>query len=158
MTRQTILALSAAIALAACGSEPELVPAERPGPTSSAAAGPPSPALSLAAITDPAALVGEYRVAGVGGQDVDLPHGITASISDAGIHVVSNCVNLSWSWFFEDARLVTERAPVEGCGRGLLPEEEAIVAGFDGATGVARTPANGIEFSGENGSVLLFSQ
>jgi hypothetical protein len=110
------------------------------------------------AITDAALLVGEYRVAGVGGQDIDLPYGITASISDAGIHVVSDCVNLSWSWSLEGARLVTERVAVEGCARGLVPEEEAVAAAFDGSTGVARTPSNGIEFTGENGSVLLFSQ
>jgi hypothetical protein len=161
MIRRTVLALSAAAALAACESEPGPVPAESPRPASSAATeapAPPSPTPLPAAITDAAALVGEYRVAGVGGQDINLPHGITASISDGGIHVVSDCVNLSWSWSFEGARLVTERVPVEGCGRGLLPEEDAIAAAFDEATAVVRTPSNGIEFTGENGSVLLFSQ
>jgi hypothetical protein len=161
MIRRTAIALFAAAALAACGSEPEPVPAESSGPTPSAAAEPPaapSPAPLPSAITDPALLVGEYRVSGVGGQDIDLPHGITASISDAGIHVVSDCVNLSWSWSLEGARLVTERVPVESCGRGLLPKEDAIAAAFDGATGVVRTPSNGVEFTGENGSVLLFSQ
>jgi len=67
-------------------------------------------------------------------------------------------VNLAWNWFFENDRLTTERIPVEGCGRALLPEEEAIGTAFDGATHVGRTPANGIEFGGENGSILLFGQ
>jgi hypothetical protein len=48
--------------------------------------------------------------------------------------------------------------PRASCGRMLLPEEEAIVTAMNGAVAVERTPANGIEIRGENGSVLLFGQ
>jgi hypothetical protein len=153
-------AVLVALALAACEGEAQR-PAEEPQARASSSA--PAPNTSTGAsdtivITDSAALAGEYRVAGAGDRDIDLPHGITARISEEGVHVVSDCVNLSWSWVFEGARLATERVPVESCARSLLPEEEAIVEAFDGATGVRRTPANGIEFTGENGSVLLFGQ
>lgn len=104
-------------------------------------------------------LVGEYRVAGAGGRGIDLPHGITARIDDTAIIVNSGCVKMSWVWFFEDGRLVTERlSPRESCGRELMREESAVAAAFDGAISVGRTPANGVEFAGENGSVLLFGQ
>jgi len=110
-------------------------------------------------ITDLAALTGEYRVAGAGGQEIDLPHAITARIDDTGVLFDSDCVQLSWVWFFEGSRLVTEQLfPRASCGRQLLPEEEAIVAAMNGATSVGRTPANGIEISGRSGSVLLFAQ
>ena len=155
----------AALLLAGCN---ETKQAEPPtlveGPTTSPAAEAPTVAPSEAAaanvaITEVESLAGEYRIAGVDGRDIDLPHGITARIDDTGIIVESGCVMMSWVWFFEDGRLVTEQLfPRESCGRKLLPEEEAIAAAFNGATHVARTPANGIEFAGENGAVLLFGQ
>lgn len=164
------LALAAAAALAgltACGGPPA-EPAEQATPSRAAepAAAPapsPTPASAPArpnvAITDLAAIAGEYRVAGAGGREIDLPHAITARIDETGLLVDSGCVQLSWVWFFEGPRLVTEQLfPRASCGRALLPEEEAIVAAMNGATGVARTPANGIEIGGENGAVLLFGQ
>ena len=58
-----------------------------------------TPAASIA-ISEVEDLVGEYRVVGVDGREIDLPHGITARIDDTGIIVTSGCVNLSWVWFF----------------------------------------------------------
>ena len=89
---------------------------------------------------------------------MNLPYGIGASISDDRIHVVADCVNVAWTYRYDGGRLETERVPVEGCGRGLIPLEEALVAVFDAAEQVSRTPSNGIEFSGGGHSVLLFSQ
>ena len=134
-------------------------PVSPPAVTEPPVAAPTGALPANAPVTDLDALVGEYRVAGVDGKDIDLPHGITARIDDTGVIVESGCVKLSWVWFFEDGRLVTEQLFArDSCGRKLLPEEEAIVAAFNGAAHVARTPANGIEFSGENGAVLLFGQ
>ena len=155
--------------LAACGRpEPEPQASERPAAepaTASSATSAPSPTAATvtpepnAAITQLDELVGEYRVAGAGGKDIDLPHGVTARIDENGMIVDSGCVQLSWVWFFEGNRLVTERLfPRASCGRALLPEEEAIVAAMDGATGIGRTPANGVEIGGEDGAVLLFGQ
>ena len=156
--RFLLLAPLAAAVLAGCQrSAPEPTPADQPAPA--AASSPATPARSLeGSVASSRELIGEYRIAGVGGRDIDLPHGITARISDTAIHVTSDCVNLAWSWSFEAGRLTTERVPIEGCGRGLLPEEEAIAAVLDGAQAVARTSANGIEIVGYKGSVLLFSQ
>ena len=154
-----------AIALIGCQQASDSVPTEQesPSPRPAASAAPdapaPSPSPTSEAITDAENLVGDYRVAGVDGRDIDLPYGITARISEVAIIVEADCMKLSWSYFFEGASLVTEQLfPRDNCGRKLVPEEEAIVAAFNGATAVGRTPANGIEFAGENGWVVLFSQ
>lgn len=103
-------------------------------------------------------LPGEYRLAGVDGKDIQLSYGITASIDGERIHLVADCVNMAWRYTFADGRLVTARAPAESCARGLTAEEEAIVAALDSAEQAVRTPANGIELSGGNHTVTLFSQ
>lgn len=139
--RKLALALSIA-PLAACQ------PAEEPASSS------PDPGL----IATPAALAGEYRVAGVDGDDIDLPHAITASIDERTIRVSADCLNFAWAYRFEEGVLVTETTPTASCRRGLLPPEEAVRAAFDSAALVRRTPANGIELSGEGRTVLLFSQ
>lgn len=105
-----------------------------------------------------AALVGEYRVAGVDGQDINLPHGITASISVDEIEVQSQCIRFKWTYAITNGVLAASRAPAVSCQRGLLAEEEAIARAFDQAVQAQRTPANGIEFSGAGHSVTLFSQ
>jgi hypothetical protein len=157
----------AALLLASCSERDRAdppTPVEEPAspqaaPAETAVAAPTETPPANVPVNQTAELVGEYRIAGVDGRDIDLPHGITARIDDTGIIVESGCVMMSWVWFFEDGRLVTEQLfPRESCGRKLLPEEEAIAAAFNGATHVGRTPANGIEFAGENGAVLLFGQ
>lgn len=154
------------LALTAC-EQPATAPAEQstPSPVASASADatrsalPPYIPPPNIPMTDLAALVGEYRVAGAGGREIDLPHAITARIDDSGILFESDCVQLSWAWFFEGSRLVTEQlSPRASCGRALLPEEEAIVSAINGATAIGRTPANGIEIGGRSGAVLLFGQ
>lgn len=154
-----------AIALLGCQQAANPVPSEQdspsPGPAASTApeARPPAPSPTSEAITEAENLVGEYRIAAIDGGDINLPHGVTAKITSDGIHVASDCVNLSWNYIFEGTSLVTEQLfPRDSCGRELLPEEEAIVTAFNSANDVGRTPANGIEFSGSGHSVLLFSQ
>ena len=104
-------------------------------------------------ITATADLAGEYRVAGVDGQGIDLPYGISASISGDRIHVTADCVNMAWSYRFENGALATERVPVESCARGLTREEQAIAEAFDTATAVVLNRANGFEFTGDGSSV-----
>ena len=92
MTRKA-LPLIAALVLAACQPETE---AEAPQPTSAATAEP-SPTESAGdLIVTPEQLAGEYRVAGVGGEGIDLPYGITASITGDTIHLTAECVNIEW--------------------------------------------------------------
>jgi hypothetical protein len=65
------------------------------------------------ALSAPETLVGEWRLAGVDGHLVDLPHAITMSIDAERILVVSDCVNLAWSYRYERGRLTTERVAQE---------------------------------------------
>ena len=136
------IALLAALALAGC----------------QAAEDEPAPPPETPAISSAAELAGEYRVAGVDGSDIDLPHAVTASIDESRIHLVSDCVNLAWTYRFAGELLATEQAPVESCARGYDATEQALLAAFDVADTVRRTPENGVQFSGGGHSVTLFSQ
>src|SRR5690606_34982914 len=106
----------------------------------------------------PIALAGEYRVAGVDGGGIDLPHGITATITGDRIEVQSDCIRFAWSYARDGGRLTTAPQPAASCRRALLPPEQAVSEAFTAAESVARTPSNGVEFSGGGRSVLLFSQ
>lgn len=142
-----LILLATFAALAACAPV-----ANEPAATGS------DPAVAAGAIMTPAALMGEYRVAGVDGQDINLSHGISASISDREIEVLSDCIRLKWTYTLADGMLAADRMPAMSCRRALLPEEQAISRAFDDAVQVRRTAANGIEFSGEGHRVTLFSQ
>jgi len=144
MIRAALLCLSA-FAVAACQ------------PNDGAPHGTPEEAdSSIIASSD--ALAGEYRIAGIDGEDVNLPHAITASITGNRIEVQSDCIRFAWSYRFEDRLLITEQAPVASCRRALLPEERALSEAVEAADIARRTPANGIELSGSGRSVLLFGQ
>ena len=149
------------LVLAACAQE-----AQEPSSQAEQAAQsqPPTQAQSLARSEQSAPsaampeLPGEYRVAGVDGAGIDLPHAIAASIDEERIHLVSGCVNLAWTYRLHGARLTTERAAVEGCARGLETTERAVQAAFDAADTIRRTPANALEFSGGGHTIVLFAQ
>ena len=151
----------ALLALAACQPATE---SEAPEPAASATAAVPSPAPTSPSeaggdrILSPERLAGEYRVAGVGGQGIDLPYGISASITQDRIRLTADCVNVEWAYLLVDGKMQTARVPVEGCARGLNDTEEALVEAFDGAERVARTPANGYEFAGRGPTATLFTQ
>ena len=139
--------------------EPAGVTAPAAEPTTAQASAAPEIAPREPATLVPASeLVGEWRVAGVDGQPIDLPYGVTASITADRIHVVADCINLAWSFAAESGTIETRRVPVEGCGRGLAPQEEALVAAIDAATGFGRTPSNAMEIFTSRHRVTLFSQ
>jgi hypothetical protein len=156
------LALAACGLLAACGSAEN--PAADPSPTvareaAEASAPAPAPASPAEANLGPSLeLAGDYRIAGVDGADIDLPHGISATIGADRIDVVSQCVEMAWSYRLDGTALQTTRLPVVSCDRARYPEEEAIEAAFTAAREVERTESNGIRFSGGGRSVILFSQ
>ncbi len=133
------LILAAALALSACaapgGSEPH-------GAGDAAVAG----------------LAGEYRVASVDGQDIDLPHAITARITHDRIEVESDCIRFAWSYRRDAQGIATLSQPAASCRRALLPQEQAVSEAFAAATTVTRTPANGLAFGGGGRSIVLFSQ
>ncbi len=146
-------AVLALLAVAGCGQPaPEQTAQDPPAAQTS------NPAPSTAVQPAPPSLSGEWRIAGVGGKPIDLPHAISASIGANRIKVSSQCVTMEWSYRFKDQRLVTEPIPITVCDRGRYPEELAIEAALDAATNVVRTPGNGLEIAGGRGSVLLFSQ
>ena len=153
MTPRLVPLLVPLLLLVGCSREAQPTAPPSPAPTATE-----SPAGPSNAITSAGRLTGEYRVAGVNGDDIDLPYGITASISRSRIHVVADCVNVAWNYIFQGDMLVTERAPVEGCARGLTKKEDAIVDAFDAATTVSVTEANGVEFTGDGHTVVLFAQ
>ena len=145
MIRAALLCLSLC-AVAAC--QPN---GENPGSTSEA-----DDTTSIIASSE--ALAGEYRIAGIDGEDVNLPHAITASIAGDRIDVQSDCIRFAWSYRFEDRLLVTEPAAVASCRRALLPLERALSEAVEAADVVRRTPTGGIELSGSGRSVMLFGQ
>jgi hypothetical protein len=164
MTRR-LLALAACALLAACdGTADEPTADAAPAAKSEAAVTPSAPVspVSTPSPTAPAEpameLAGEYRIAGVDGGDIDLPHGITAVIGEDRIDVTSQCVEMAWSYSLEGTTLQTMRIPVVTCDRGRYPEEEAIEAAFTAAREVERTASNGLRFSGGGRSVTLFTQ
>ena len=101
---------------------------------------------------------GSYRLAGVNGQDVNLGHAVTVSVSEEIIAVASQCVTPRWRYEYVDDRLRTEPIVEPMCERGRYPEEEAIAAVIDDPKDVLRTPANGIYIAGGGQSITLFSQ
>ena len=143
---------------AAMETSPAETAAERPSPSPNEANEPTGSPGQADRVTNSERLTGEYRVAGVDGQDINLPFGITASISQHRIEVASDCVRMAWSYRFEGQALATEPVPIVSCDRGRYPEEVAIENAFDVATAVRLNPSNGYEFTGEGRSVTLFTQ
>lgn len=155
---RTIAAL-ALLTLAACDAGVEPAAGDE---TTAASPIPTEPAATADASPEPAAptveLPGEYRVAGVDGMGIDEPYAITAAITESRIDVDADCLKFAWDHTAHGDAIATTRLATAGCERGLTAVEEAVVAAFDAATSVARTPANGIELSGGGHTVTLFSQ
>ena len=148
--------LAAALLLPAC--QAEAPPPEPPPASSEADPGPGQPAIATGIITDPVPLEGEYRVAGIDGAEVDLPHAMTVSITPDTIRYTSQCVTGAWRYSFEGQQLMLDPVVEAVCDRGRYPEEEAIETAFSAATHVRRTAGTAIAFSGGGHSVTLYSQ
>jgi len=110
------------------------------------------------ALRAPAAIAGEYRLAGVDGSATDLPHAITVSIDDQRIRYVSHCVTGAWDYGFDGDRVATRAVVETVCDRGRYPEEIALDEAFGAGGTFRRTPANAVEFTGGGHTVTLFSQ
>jgi len=140
----------------AAGADEPLASASPDAPAAGAGTGRPD-------VADPPAApqrlpIGEYRVAGADGTDINLPHAITVSVSADTIAVASQCVTPRWTYRYVEGRLRTEPIPEAICDRGRYPAEEALSAVFGDPQAITRTAANGIEVSGGGRSVTLFSQ
>jgi hypothetical protein len=149
------LAILAAIALAACGQT-----ADQPEPT-----GTPTANETAAVLPAPDSLVGEYRVAGIDGEELNAPFGIGLSITDGQVSFQPACAAFVWSYAYKDGALEISRRqeklghpPPPVCEEPVAPQLERLARALDAADRAGRTPANGIELSGKGRSVLLFSQ
>ena len=148
MRRAVVLAI---LLLAACGK-----PAGQPQPT---------PSETPALLPAPESLVGEYRVAGIDGQSLDVPFGIALSIGEGRVSFEPACAAFVWSYAYRDGALDIERRqeklnhpPPPVCAEPAAPELQQLATALDAVDRAGRTPANGIELSGNGRAVLLFSQ
>jgi hypothetical protein len=146
-------ALLAVLLLTACGQ-----PAEQPEPAAISSETP-------APLPAPASLVGEYRVAGIDGQSLDAPFGIALTIGEGRVSFEPACAAFVWSYAYRNGTLDIERRqeklhhpPPPVCAEPAAPELQRLATALDAVDRAGRTPANGIELSGNGRSVLLFSQ
>ena len=148
------LSLLGLLALAACG------PAPGAGPTISQSAEP--PVAAAPPLPPVGKLASEYRVAGINGEDIDEPFGLTLSASDDRITFAGPCGGYAWNYRLVETRLVTTRAasPDPACLAAARIHHLVfdLAAAIDAATQAGRTPSNGIELSGGGRSVTLYSQ
>ena len=166
---KTICAI-AIVLLTACGE-----PRSGEDPADSVAVGTPAPPNTPASRDKapdrvaPESLVGEYRVAGIDGTELGGAFGIAVSIDAAAISYEPRCLGFARTYRYRAGAIALERDPrygptrspdgsVTNCLVAAQPEFHELANAFDAADQVRRTPANGIEFSGNGRSITLFSQ
>lgn len=154
----------ALLAMTACSQADDTTVSD---PTVTSASGPGEKRPNFPA---PEAVVGEYRVAGIDGEVLELPHGIAVSISDREISFEPKCAGFVWTYeYAADGTLSTKRHPDYGgevapdgstvvCAVGLRPTDIPLARAIDAAQRVGRTPVNAIELVGNGRSVTLISQ
>lgn len=135
---------------------------------------PPRPAASPHFATESAgpalvSLAGEWRIAGIDGNDFNESYGLTLSADDKEIWWAPRCAGLVRSYTLEGSVLrigqplgARRRRPDEPnrpvCAIGLPPRIDEVSRAIDSATTARRTRDNGVEISGGGHSLLLFSQ
>lgn len=140
--------------LAACSPANDTAPPQAPPVETASDRGSPNVAV--------ATLVGEYRVAGIDGAAIDAPFGLALSIWDNRITFDAPCGGFAWDYRLDGTRFATTRAvsPDPAClARVRIHHLVLDLAGaLDAVTRAERTPSNGIELSGADRSVTLYSQ
>ncbi|MXP11171.1 hypothetical protein [Pseudoblastomonas halimionae] len=156
--------LAPAFALAACQPVQDNPEEGDATPAIDSTASAPDNAAAADKIDVPQSLVGEYRVAGIDGKELDIPVGFALSITDTEIHDGQGCGARHWRYAYEKGVLETKRFLMHEDNAANCPifrrtrEWIALGEAIDAATGAERTRANGIELSGNGRSVTLFSQ
>lgn len=159
--RDVCALLAASLALMAC--QP-VAPAAAPSPSLAATPAVSTPTtVSRPADGDapagvPAALVGEYRVAGIDGREIGGSIGLALSVTAQEIAFDPRCAGFRWSYSYQAGTLATARPAGPVCRIGVGPEEQRLATALDAVTSARRTPSNGIELSGGGHSVTLYSQ
>lgn len=144
-----------ALSLSACRPAE---PVTSPGPAHPPAPAPAPPRDGRVAVASGAEIAGEWRVAGVAGETIDQPEGIAASVRGDRLRLTAGCVNLEWAMVLAAGRVTFVRRAAEGCGRGLTPVEERVVAAVTSASAAYRLPSNALVFDGPGGALVLFTQ
>lgn len=108
----------------------------------------------------PATLAGEWRVAGIDGGQFDEPYGIALSADEEEIWWSPRCAGQSVRYRIEAARFVVVETPTptEVCEIGLPARLPEVIDAIRASERIERTPANGIELSGNGRSLTLFGQ
>ena len=116
-------------------------------------------------------LAGEWRVAGIDGQDFNEPYGLALSADGKEIWWEPRCAGVGRGYTMDgnairfgwaasrgaEPKPGPEHAPPV-CAIGLPERLADVVRALDSAERIARTPSNGIAISGGGHSLLLFSQ
>ncbi len=158
--RAQMLFMAAALALGACQpvAEPESAETEAPASANTEAPASADTEATPSAISSSAELAGEYRLAGINGEDFNEPIGVAVSITSDRIDFVGSCVFTHWTYRFEGEQIVTQMEEGPTCRRALAPWETTARDALSAAQSVSRTPSNGILIDGPGGSLTLFSQ
>ena len=168
------------LALAACGPAPDNRPepdgtaaAPTSSETSVAAPAPADPSTTLPEGSQPITaledLIGDYRVAGIDGTEVQGNIGIALSVDGSMLSYEPTCAGFVWNIAAEGGRFTFARAPGYGptrqpdgsvmvCAVGVSPEQRRLGEAIDAVSTAWRTPSNGILLTGDRRVVLLFSQ
>ncbi len=117
-------------------------------------------------------LAGEWRVAGIDGEDFDEPHGLALSADEEEIWWEPRCARQSVRYRIVNDRFIVVEPPAPSpappgaepppplatCTIGLPPRLVDVMTAIDAADHIERTPENGVRLSGNGRSVTLFSQ
>lgn len=149
-------------ALAAC---------EPPGQTPAKGAEPPFVAAPSEAAPSPlrkpveapvttVSLAGDWRVAGIDGQSLDEPVGLSLTGDEQQLWWQPRCAGVARAYRVEGGRITfaANQPPGDVCDIGLPRRLDEVVRALDNAASISRTPNNGVLISGPEHSVLLFSQ
>lgn len=115
---------------------------------------------SSAAAPAPVTLAGEWRVAGIDGQDFDEPYGIALSADGDHIWWSPRCAGQTIDYNIDgnNFEAVSPPPPPVVCAIGYPERLPQVMAAILAAERIERTPANGIRLSGDGRSLTLFAQ
>lgn len=124
----------------------------------------PSIALHPATPAAPTTLAGEWRVAGIDGEDFDEPYGIALSADEHEIWWTPRCAGAHVAYRISGARFEViagdtrpdPAAPV--CKIAPPPRLAEVMDAIRAADRIERTPHNGVRLSGHGRSLTLFGQ
>ena len=112
----------------------------------------------------PATLAGEWRVAGIDGEDFDEPYGIALSADEHDIWWEPRCAGARVAYRISGARFEVvppprgTRPPAPVCKIAPPPRLAEVMDAIRAAGRIERKPQNGVRLSGEGHSLPLFSQ